>query len=370
MASVNLSRLQKTPGYFDKILDSLPHGMVFITFEGRVTTYNRMAETILGVSSRDIIDQSFCNYFTDDLFGYSMKEALTKHKVEKMTFATLKAKDQTKRQLEILNTFEKEGLIILIKDISEIRRSDMAILRSDKMREFGELAAMVAHEIRNPLGGIKGFAALLQRDLVEYPELHRLATYIVEGTDSLNRRVTNILDYSNSMELNFEPVDLVHFMQELILHLNADDSIDPRIELRTHSTKTELIASVDAAGLKSAIMNLASNAFQAMPEGGELLIDVDSNDKQAIIRVSDTGTGIAKENLERIFSPFFTTRLKGHGFGLTEVNKIVQAHGGQIEVNSEIGSGTTFTILLPLYCPQVESESKKRQKKPCSSLKF
>ncbi len=353
MTSENLPHLQKkTRHYFEKILNSLPQGVIFINFQGIVTTYNRTAETILGVSSLAIIDQKFSDYFPDELFGYSVSEALMHHKVEKMGFSTIKIKDQTTRQLEIMTSFDIEGLIILIKDITEIRRSDIANLRSDKMKEFGELAAMVAHEIRNPLGGIKGFAALLQRDLVDYPELHRLATYIVEGTDSLNRRVTNILDYSNTVELTFEPVDLVHFMQELILHLNADDSIDPRIELRTNSSKTELIASVDAAGLKSAIMNLASNAFQAMPEGGELLIDVDSNDDQAIIRVSDTGMGIPKENIERIFSPFFTTKLKGHGFGLTEVNKIVQAHGGQIEVTSEEGVGTTFTMLLPLYCQQ------------------
>ncbi len=349
--------------YYNDILNSLSQGILYIDLQGIVTTYNYAAEAILGVTGKEVLHKSFWDNFDDDFFGFSMRSAISGSNIKNSIFATIKSDSQSKRRLEIHTTFithkqnhrkkeicsrTNQGLIVLIRDISDIRRSEIVDSRSDKMTELSEMAAMVAHEIRNPLGGIKGFASLLHRDLAEHPELQRLAAYIVEGTESLNHLVSDILDYSHTMELTFKPVDLVLLMQDLILHLNADESVDPRIELRTHSSKAVLNVPVDAAGLKSAILNLTSNAIQAMPEGGELLIDVDANENQAIIRVTDTGIGIPKENIDKIFSPFFTTRAKGHGLGLSEAHKIIQAHGGQLEVESECGVGTTFTIKLPM----------------------
>lgn len=342
------------------IVQQMAQGLLFIDMRGVITVCNPAAEALLGVSRKEMLLNPFEETFQDDFFGFSIQSALKSHKAKTPTFITVKSHGQKLRRLEINSSFTtkktenddevdaSEGLIVLIQDVTEIKRSEQSASRHDKIKELTEMAAMVAHEIRNPLGGIKGFASLLQRDLVEYPELQRLATYIVEGTESLNRLVNDILDYSHAMELVFEPVDLVHFMEEIILHLNADESVDPRIELRTRSSQPEIIAPIDAMSLRAAILNLTSNAIQAMPEGGELLIDVDVAEKHAIIRVSDTGCGIPKENMEKIFSPFFTTRTKGHGLGLTEVNKIIEAHHGQVDVDSEWGIGTTFTIRLPL----------------------
>lgn len=362
MMASNQSPLQKTIGYFDNILNSLLQAVLFIDRQGIVKTYNRTAELILGIESKKVINQRFWDLFPDDLFGFSIKAAFLNGIVEKRSLVTIALKEGP-QQFELSASFavappslENEdpnqpstsGLLLIMTDINEIKRSQKLNMHTDKMKEFGELAAMVAHEIRNPLGGIKGIASLLQRDLVDFPELHKLASYIVEGTDDLNRRVSSILNYTHAMELSFEPLDLVHLMEEIIFHLNADDGIDPRIELRTRSSVTKLVVPVDAASLKSAILNLTSNAIQAMPAGGELLISLDVNEREAIIRVSDTGFGIPKENIEKIFSPFFTTMPKGHGLGLTEVGKIIHAHDGLLEFSSNQGKGTTFTIRLPL----------------------
>lgn len=346
--------------YLNNILDNISQGILFIDLTGSVTTYNAAAETILEVPAGKVLFHKFWQNFTDDLFGFSIREALTKKTAPNQAKATLPKEGTLHRIIEVNTTFmakelphssdattSLQGLVVLIRDISEMKRLELIDARNDKMKELGEMASMVAHEIRNPLGGIKGFASLLQRDLKDEPELQRLAGYIVEGTDSLNRLVSDILDYSHPMQLRIEAVDVIELMQELILHLNADESIDPRIELHCHSPHKHLLAAVDGVSLKSAVMNLSSNAIQAMPEGGELLIDVDIDGQDLMIKVSDTGIGIPQENISKIFTPFFTTRARGHGLGLTEVHRIVQAHDGVLEVTSEKDKGTTFTIRIP-----------------------
>jgi signal transduction histidine kinase len=347
--------------YLNSILDNIAQGVIFVDSEGIITTYNSAAENILQINSQKVLFQSYWQYFPDDLLGFSMRSVLTAHEAETSTCVTI-SKQKPQRLIEVNARYllkassafivgeqvsMPQGLIILIRDVSEIKRLESLAKRNDKMKELGEMAAMVAHEIRNPLGGIKGFASLLQRDLQGDPELRRLATYIVEGTDSLNRLVNDILDYSHPMKLQLESTNLVQLMDELILHLNADDSIDPRIELHSRSSSIELFAVVDGVSLKSAVMNLATNAIQAMPEGGELNIDVDIKDNEVVLKVSDTGVGIPNEIIQKIFSPFFTTRPKGHGLGLAEVYRIVQAHDGVLEVSSEVSVGSIFTIRLP-----------------------
>lgn len=353
--------------YLNSILSNISQGILFIDLNGTVTTYNSAAEKLLGPERNKVLFNSFWENFTDDQFGFSMRETLSDHISPANAFAILKGTShESQKYVEIDTTFvtkeingvrqpaEKtaidttQGLIVLLRDITELRRLESLAARNDRMKELGEMAAMVAHEIRNPLGGIKGFAALLQRDLIEQPELQRLATYIIEGTDSLNRLVNNVLDYSRPVQLKLEMTNLVVLMESLILHLNADEGVDPRIELRCKSTVEQLYVLADSQSLKSALLNLMSNAIKAMPEGGELWVNVDATAQEAILKVSDTGIGIPAENLNKIFSPFFTTRPDGHGFGLTEVHKIVQAHGGQIDVESEVGNGTIFTIRLPI----------------------
>lgn len=349
--------------YLQTILNAISQGLLYIDANGTVLTYNKAAEAIFGLSKEQVLVRSFWNNFSDNVFGFSMRNALEEQEGPKMTTAVFPGSPGSSepRYLEIdisyVNKSHKsaalseeplEGIILLIRDISDSRRLQSMASRNDRMTELGEMAAMVAHEVRNPLGGIKGFASLLKRDLAEQPDLQKLASYIVEGTDSLNRLVNDVLDYSRPLKLHKLSSDVLRLMQELLLHMNADESIDPRIELHCYSTKESIIANIDAATIKSLILNLASNAFKAMPEGGELRIDVDANTKDVIIKVSDTGQGITPENLKKIFSPFFTTRSEGHGLGLTEVAKIIRAHDGEIHVESTPGKGTTFTIRLPL----------------------
>jgi len=219
--------------------------------------------------------------------------------------------------------------------------------RDAAMKELGEMVAMVAHEIRNSLGGIKGFASLLQRNLIDQPNLQHLATYIVEGTDSLDQLVNDILNYSRPLQLHLKDVDLSELMQEVLMVLKADESIDPRILFHCNCPETLVMSCIDPQAIKSAVLNLCSNGINAMPTGGDLHITIEPHKEEVRIQISDTGKGISKENLKKLFTPHFTTRPKGHGFGLPEVHKIISAHAGKISVDSKLNAGTTFTICLP-----------------------
>lgn len=241
-----------------------------------------------------------------------------------------------------------EGLIILFKDITEIQRLRRQAERNDRLKELGEMAASVAHEIRNPLGGIKGFASLLQRDLKDQPHLQQMASYIVEGTENLNRLVTNVLNYARPIQLNLEIVDLVPWMLDVLYSLRMDSKLSQNITYALHVDTDSLMVKVDPYLLRSVVLNLVVNASQAMPEGGSVDFSLRKKGSDAVVEVADSGVGIPEENLEKIFDPFYTTKLEGNGFGLTEALKIVQAHSGAIEVRSQVRKGTIFSVKIPI----------------------
>lgn len=354
-----VQELHVLTAYLDNILSHMAQGLLFIDLEGNVTTYNQAAEEILGKPRSQVLFQNFLEQFKDDLLGYSLKEALKKKAAPKTSFATLEFPDGSRKILEIENTFllEKpttsqaldftQGVVVLIRDITELRQLQINASRHDRLTALGEMAAQVAHEIRNPLGGIKGFASLLERDLQNDPDKKRLAQYIVEGADTLERLVAQVLNYSRPFHMDFKEEDLGKLLKEWKESLATGSDSQHKITLSL-KVKEPLQALVDKGLLKLALNNLANNAFQAMSEKGTLSITLSKEEQWAFIEVKDTGHGIPQEHLKKLFSPFFTTKADGNGLGLAEVHKVVQAHGGEITVESEPGKWTLFTIKLPL----------------------
>lgn len=358
--------LDVTTNYLKNILGNMAQGLLFINLGGTVTTCNRAAEAILGQQSVEILFHPYSDSFPDDLFGFSMNETLAKRVQPSTPLFVKRGKGPDAQELEVDARFVlknkelaapttrdedldfTEGLILLFKDVTEIQRLRRQADRNDRLKELGEMAASVAHEIRNPLGGIKGFASLLQRDLKDLPHLQQMATYIVEGTDNLNRLVTNVLNYARPIQVNLETLDLVPLMLDLLCSVRMDAKLSRDVDYVLDAEVDSLIVKVDAYLLRSVVLNLVVNAVQAMPDGGGMVFRLKRQDPHALIEVSDTGSGIPQENLEKIFAPFYTTKPEGNGFGLTEALKIVQAHGGALEVRSEVGVGTTFTIKIPL----------------------
>jgi len=361
-----VAELDIMSAYLNSILTKISQGLVFIDLNGDVTTYNHAAEKMLSVSINEVLFNNFWMHFSDDLFGFSIREALGSKSPPPLSFVTIKDHKGNLRELEINTTFvaedpktyqssdqelsvrRMEGIIVLIRDVTEIRKLQEVANRNTRLKELGEMAAMVAHEIRNPLGGIRGFAALLRRDLKAHPESMQMADYIIEGTDTLNRLVTNVLNYTRPIEIKTEPTDITAMLKELKKHIDADCNTNDQIKIAIKSSLSQKDILVDAQLIKSAILNLIVNARQAMPEGGLITVKVYEDKHQLIIEIIDQGEGISEGNLAQIFSPFFTTKKEGNGFGLTEVLKVIQAHEGTIDVASTVGEGTTFTLRLPI----------------------
>lgn len=363
--SDKVSELDLLNSYLNSILTNMSQGILFINLNGIVSTYNHAAEGIVNISHSKVLFRTFWENFSDELFGFSMRSALSSREVLPMTFIALNRNKLADREVEVNTTFilnkgpypslsdppryaSTQGLIVLLRDVTEERQWQRLANRNDRLKELGEMAAMVAHEIRNPLGGIKGFASLLERDLAAWPKWQQMASYIVAGTDSLNRLVTRVLNYARPVQLEITRIDLVALVDELKCHMQADESLGFSITWKVEAHDPHIWIYADGHQIKSCLMNLLVNAIQAMPQGGSLTIQLGQSESEAVIRVQDTGVGIAPEHLEHIFSPFFTTKAEGNGFGLAEVYKGVQAHGGTIDVQSTVGLGTCFTLKLPL----------------------
>jgi signal transduction histidine kinase len=338
--------------YLNNILKNISQGIIFIDTEGVITTYNEEAKEILEKEKEEILFKSYWNNFSDDYFGFSMKSAL-KIGLEKSTLLKLSFLEKEK-EVEISSTFVYEesqpyqGLIILLKDVTEMRSLQKIANRNERLKELGEMAATVSHEIRNPLGGIRGYASLLYRDLANTKHLQEMAFFIVEGTKTLERLVNNVLHFSKPVELKKEPINLCSLLKDLYKFVKVDPTFPKEVLLECHIPEDEIWVKVDKELFRSSILNLIVNGYQAIEKSGKVTLALLKNNNSCILSVSDTGVGIKSSDLEKIFTPFFTTKERGNGLGLAETYKIIQAHAGTIDVRSLVNIGTTFTINLPL----------------------
>lgn len=342
---VKVAELSRLTHYLNNILKNISDAILFVNLEGTVTILNDAAQKLLKVKPETVLFKKFWETFQDETFGFSMREALKFGISHRLLY---------RKEMEIATMFVYEGnklyhgMILVLRDISEKQKLQLIANRNDRMKELGEMAATVAHEIRNPLGGIRGYASLLFRDLADSAHLQEMAGYIIEGTKSLEKIVSAVLHYSKPIQIQPQTLDLGAFLKQIGKFIKVDPAFPPNVRLALHIPDSSLLAPIDPEALKAALLNLIFNAFQAMPLGGILTLSLMKMETSCQIAVSDTGVGIDEEQLKSLFSPFFTTKQKGNGLGLVETQKIVQAHFGAIDVRSQPGKGSTFTITLPL----------------------
>lgn len=342
LKAANLSRVTS---YLNNILKNISDAILFVELEGTVTIFNNAAQNLLKLKGDQVLFKKFWEVFPDGEFGFSMREALKFGISHKLIY---------QKEREVSTTFIYEGsklyhgMILVVRDISEKQKLQWLAHRNDRMKELGQMAATVAHEIRNPLGGIRGYASLLYRDLKEELHLQEMAGLIIEGTKSLEKIVSGILQYSKPVQVEPKTLDLGAFLKQVGKFIKVDPAFPTNVKLSLYIPDTPLLAPFDPEPLKAAMLNLLFNGLQAMPRGGELTISLFKMESFCQITVTDTGVGIAPEALSHLFSPFYTTKSGGNGLGLVETQKIIQAHFGEITVRSQIEKGTTFTITLPL----------------------
>ncbi|MGE5188974.1 MAG: ATP-binding protein [Gemmatimonadota bacterium] len=252
-----------------------------------------------------------------------------------------KEKTPSFREMELLIPF-LEGIGLAVENVRQKQR----IQRREHFATVGELAAGLAHEVRNPAGVIKGAAQFLSR---EAPPRHReFLDIIVEEADRLNGVVTEFLEYARPAERVPRTISLREPVERAVARLRREKG-EAMAAIRTHVVIPEVPPKVNAdpAEMERVVFNLLTNAVEAMPEGGDLTVRVSANGGEARVAVEDSGTGIAETDRGQLFRPFHTTRERGVGMGLAICRRIVEENGGAIAVESVAGKGSRFTVKLP-----------------------
>lgn len=239
------------------------------------------------------------------------------------------------------------GFAFLLSDMTAVHTLEQKLRRHERLAALGKLASGVAHEIRNPLSSIKGFAAILARKAGDDPTAVDVARTMTHEVDRLNRVISELLEFARPAELDPKPVRL-HDIIRHTLKLVEKDAHHARVRFEVDVARPEMEAVLDADRFAQVLLNLYLNAIQAMEQGGTLTVRASLDQGMLRVEVEDSGPGIAPEALGHIFDPYFTTKPNGVGLGLSIVHKIVEAHGGDISVDKGVGGdGTRFVIRIP-----------------------
>jgi two-component system sensor histidine kinase PilS (NtrC family) len=255
--------------------------------------------------------------------------------------------------------------VVIFQDVTEVVAMEQELRRSERLAGVGQLAADIAHEIRNPLAAISGSVEILEASLGEGDrdaEPRRLMAIVLREIDRLNHLITEFLQFARPAPAKRTPVDLGSVVEDLVgmFEVTRPEGVEIEVDVATRRT-----ALADPTQVRQVLWNLLLNAVQAMPEGGRIRISVSEvggepqegasegrNEAKGgaafvEVAVADTGIGMAPEVLERIFDPFFTTRPDGSGLGLATVHRIVEANGGNLRVESSVGEGTVLRVRFP-----------------------
>jgi two-component system sensor histidine kinase PilS (NtrC family) len=341
----------------DSILRSVGSGIVTMDLEGRVSSWNPAAEQITGYRYAEIRERSH------EVFGESIK-GIFGHtddlKEGPINFdGELIKKDGQRLILGMTASLLKDekdavrGIILTFQDITKIVEMEERVRRQDRLATIGSLAAGIAHEIRNPLASLSGSIQVLRKDLDLQGDNQRLMDIVLREAERLNTIITDFLEYARPRASSLEEISLSSLIDETIMLLRNSKNFREDISI-TCDVASSVLLQADAQRLRQVFWNLLINGCQALPGGGEIMISAmtgsrnDGDTEWLRVVIADNGQGIAREDIDKIFHPFFTTKSGGTGLGLAIVYRIIEDHGGTIDVESEPGKGTRFIIMLPM----------------------
>ncbi len=369
-------KLKSLLEYHHCVLASLKTGVIVARKDGKVRTFNAGARQITGFVEAEIAEKSLEELPESlGLVGRALKRTLEEEKSFVQDHLELK----TTRSEVVPITLETSllrggngeviGAIATLRDMTLLRQMETQLLRSERFSALGEMAAGVAHEIKNPLNAIMGFSKRLSAKIAE-PGLKKYADIIAEEVVRMDGIVNDVLEYSRPDKVHKEPADVAQILEETVSFLR--EKIEGA-QITVERSLSPLLPPVplDIPKVRQVVLNLVLNAVQATPPGGKIFLktrlieglvpeavggkgegalfqQLFLQQRMAAVSIGDTGCGIAKENLTKIFHPFFTTKVTGTGLGLSICHKIIASHGGNLEVESEPGRGSTFTFYLPL----------------------
>ena len=352
-----LTRLQ---AFHENIVHSISSGVFTADALGCITSFNPAAQEATGHTIAHVVGRPWREVFnwhpsqesdeqfsgavsTTQRFEVECKRADGNRLILGMTLSPLHEQGK------------QSGLVGVFKDLTQIRDLEEEMRRKDWLASLGEMSAGMAHEIRNPLGALAGAMQMLRKDAMEDETNRRLMDIAIREATRLDNIITEFLQYARPPALNLTERDLNKVLAETLDLVQHEARTRSKIKIVISLATGALSALVDQDQLRQVFWNMATNAFEAMPEGGQLTIStncrqVDAGGRKGdVIEIvfQDTGEGIPKQNLDKIFLPFFTTKKEGSGLGLAAVHRIVDLHGGWIKVESEEHQGSRFVVCIP-----------------------
>ncbi len=347
--------LDRVNRYLADILASINSGVIAADLEGRVTIFNRSAEDLTGYINAEVQGLNYGDLFAGELGNEAplMRTLISgsptlgqERELPLKNGATITVKCSSAWVTS--SAGERIGVVETLEDISLVRTLENRIQQQRTLAALGEMAAQVAHELRNPLAGIKGFASLLAEDLPAEHSGRRMALRIIEGVDSLDRIASNLLILTQDCQGEFQRQPLEPIFDQVLSLMEA--SHKGQVQVRSDFPAEPCLARVDGEKLKQLLLNLLKNAAEAMEYQGEIVAGYRFNPLTNELRllVRDHGPGVAPEVQDKIFNPFFTTRFRGTGLGLAIVKKIAELHQGKVEYSTPEEGGAMFTVTLPI----------------------
>jgi two-component system, NtrC family, sensor histidine kinase HydH len=353
--------LQEMRTYTQRVVESMADGLLSVDVRGRITTANPRACQLLALPQAELEGRSFADVFRrtsltlDPVLASGLP--LEEREVEWLPSSgegvplAVSVSPLTGEQGEVL------GAVVLLRDLRTLKALQQRVERTERLAALGRLAAGVAHEIRNPLGAIRGLVQYFQAAWKEHSEQRVYLDVIIREVDRLNRVVSDLVEFARPRELQREPHALVDIVRHAVTLVQSD--------VRTKGIHIvqdldEMLPPllVDRDLVLQALLNILLNALEAMEAGGVLRIHLTDSAAWVELAIQDTGRGIPPDQLERVFDPFFTTKPQGTGLGLAIAHSVIQAHDGEIVIDSPPGQGTTVTMRLPKQTSVVEVGSK------------
>ncbi len=343
--------------YTTNVIESMGSGLVSVDSDARVVTVNTRARSLLGFARGEVEGKAFDEVVTFDsdgdragvygVMGGASDTFETEARIGGRGDAIPVALAASSLADE---DGQRSGTVVLFQDLREMEALKEEVERERHLASLGRLAAGVAHEVRNPLSSLKGFAQFLRSKFTPGSQEERYADIMIEEVERLDRVVQELLDFAKPVAPDRRASDANAIVGEVI-SLVSEDAQFRKVELVTALGSDLPDVLVDPEQIKQAFLNVILNAIEAMTGGGTLAVETavasGAGAREVAVSVSDTGAGMTDDELGKLYEPFFTTKPEGTGLGLTIVSRIVERNGGHIAVSSVKGEGTTFTIRLP-----------------------
>lgn len=346
--------LEENKSHLEAMLGGIADGVVFADQDNRITFINEAAEEIFGVKREEWVGRDFKDAHSAESHEKALKliQDMREGKIKSYSSEIKSGKKYIYAHFSpIMHVSEYLGVIFIARDITEIKRLQSELMNSEKLALIGKMSSSIAHELRNPLVPIGGFARLLYKKLEQEATLRKYADIIIKEIDRMEILLHDILYFTKEIKPELQSVNLNEIINDLLYFYN-DTFTDKNIELNVHLSPDISLIPLDRLKIRQALINIFSNAVDAMTDGGILRVESIEKEKDGkhyiVVTVRDSGPGIPEDVKKKIFEPFYTTKVHGLGLGLTLTKNVVEAHGGEIEIESEVGKGTTFIISLPV----------------------